>query len=278
MDLRKPPRYCVSCNTQLKGGFCHNCGEKELTSKDRSIKLLIGQFISAFTFVDNKFYRTMKVFLFKPGLLSEEYIEGKRKKYLLPISLFLMINLVFFVLNPVTDFNLSLYEQTSFQQYKEWAKLKVDYKMIERGESFKEYEQVYNARSSNLSRSLILINVPILAFLVSLIYFRSDRYFVDHFVFSLHLFGFLLLNFILWGSFYLLLAPLIESENQSSGLSLGSILLIFLLFIYTYFSQKRFFKPAKFMGIVKSVLTFVALIFILWFYRLILFIVVISVT
>ncbi len=269
---------CVACKTNLSGPYCHECGEKVLTEKDRSILTLGSHFISSFTFVDNKFYRTMKAFLLHPGQLSLAYIQGNRKIYILPISLFLMINLVFFLLNPVTDFNLSLYEQTHFQQYKDWANQEVKKKIAKRGIDYQTYEKIYNKRSGNLSRSLIVINVPILAIFIGLIYFRRDRFMVDHFVFALHLFAFLLMNFIIWGTVIQLIALWTDVGEPSSGISLGALFFIFVIIIYTYFAQQRFYNNRIGKGVINTILTVLALALVLWLYRLILFVVVLTVT
>jgi len=91
---------CPNCGYPLRGdeNFCPNCSqvndERRLNIKD----YFSGFFANFFSF-DSKLYKTLKPLLFRPGLVSREYIEGKRKKYANPFQLYLHITIVFFLLN-----------------------------------------------------------------------------------------------------------------------------------------------------------------------------------
>ena len=89
---------CRNCGFPLNGeeNFCPNCGQK---NDFRRINLgeMISQFFSGFFAFDNLFFRTLKPLLFKPGRVSKEYIEGKRKRYMNPFQLFLHTSIVFFI-------------------------------------------------------------------------------------------------------------------------------------------------------------------------------------
>ncbi|NJN41576.1 MAG: hypothetical protein HC811_04395 [Flammeovirgaceae bacterium] len=81
----------------------------------------------------------------------------------------------------------------------------VNQKLQKEDLTFEEYAVNYKAQTSRLSSSLIILNVPVLALFLSLIYFRKRMYFADHFIFSLYLFGFvLLLVLTLSGIYYLI--------------------------------------------------------------------------
>ena len=41
------------------------------------------------THFDSKIFRTVQALLFRPGLLTVEYLAGRRKRYVLPLRLFL---------------------------------------------------------------------------------------------------------------------------------------------------------------------------------------------
>ena len=58
---------------------------------------MIVHFVGDYFHYDNKFWRTIKTMFTKPGLITKEYIEGKRVKYLNPIQLYIFVTTVFFV-------------------------------------------------------------------------------------------------------------------------------------------------------------------------------------
>ena len=61
------------------------------------------------TSISNRFARS-KFLLFKPGFLTREYLDGRRKPYVGPIQLFIIVNIVFVLLGPTT-FRTPLFTQ-----------------------------------------------------------------------------------------------------------------------------------------------------------------------
>ncbi len=57
---------------------------------------LIGHFIADLFHFDGKFFKSMGRLFFKPGLLPKEYTEGKRKKNLDPIRMYIFTSAFFF--------------------------------------------------------------------------------------------------------------------------------------------------------------------------------------
>lgn len=108
---------CPNCGYPLRGdeNFCPNCSqvndERRLNIKD----YFSGFFANFFSF-DSKLYKTLKPLLFKPGLVSREYIEGKRKKYTNPFQLYLHITIVFFLLNGLLSIVDNLLRNTEESQ------------------------------------------------------------------------------------------------------------------------------------------------------------------
>lgn len=84
---------CLNCNYPLIGKFCGNCGQKAFLHKD-SFLHMISHFVSDYFHYDNKFWLTVKTFMTKPGLVTLEFIEGKRVKYINPIQLYIFVTTV----------------------------------------------------------------------------------------------------------------------------------------------------------------------------------------
>src|SRR5690348_17045203 len=102
---------CKSCGNQFIGTYCNLCGERVLHATDRSFKKLLGNILVAITFADSKFFNTLWLILRKPGFISKEFAEGRRVKYLPPLSLFFVLNLVYFLFPVIQLFNASLNTQ-----------------------------------------------------------------------------------------------------------------------------------------------------------------------
>ena len=56
-------------------------------------------------------YRTVFALLFRPGLLTRDYLQGRRVAYIAPFTLYINTVAVFFLLSVVTDFRLSAFIQ-----------------------------------------------------------------------------------------------------------------------------------------------------------------------
>jgi hypothetical protein len=50
------------------------------------------------THFDGKFFTTLKSLLLKPGFLTEEYVKGRRMKYLDPVRMYLFVSFAFFLM------------------------------------------------------------------------------------------------------------------------------------------------------------------------------------
>lgn len=87
-------RECRNCGHKDNGNYCSNCGQG-FTELNRPMGQLIRD-LMGMIHLDTSFFRTIVPFLFKPGFLTREYLEGRRKKYLSPLRLYLFLSILFF--------------------------------------------------------------------------------------------------------------------------------------------------------------------------------------
>jgi hypothetical protein len=85
---------CSNCGATLAGPYCHACGQKRITAGERGLGHLLGEGLRQVTELDGKLLRSLRLLLFKPGLLSREYLDDRRARYATPISLFLLANVM----------------------------------------------------------------------------------------------------------------------------------------------------------------------------------------
>ena len=88
---------CLNCGTQLEGKYCHNCGQENLELKE-SFGHMMNHAISDYFHFDHQFFHTLKPLLFKPGFLTNEYMNGRRAQYLHPVKMYIFISIVYFLL------------------------------------------------------------------------------------------------------------------------------------------------------------------------------------
>jgi len=88
---------CLNCGTLLEGKYCHNCGQENLELKE-SFGHMMNHAISDYFHFDHQFFHTLKPLLFKPGFLTNEYMNGRRAQYLHPVKMYIFISIVYFLL------------------------------------------------------------------------------------------------------------------------------------------------------------------------------------
>jgi hypothetical protein len=185
---------CSSCGCAFEGRFCPRCGERRLTTADYSLRAFSREALSTITNLDSTLSRSFAALVGRPGLLTREYLAGRRTRYLRPMQLFVFCNVIFFFVQPLTGFNTlttPLHVHLHHLPYSPLARQIVDRMVNAKGVSAREYELLFNATIDAQARTLVVAMVPLLALLIAAMHRR--RYFVEHLVFSLHFFAFFLL-------------------------------------------------------------------------------------
>jgi hypothetical protein len=65
---------------------------------ERPIRELIGEMLKETLDIDGRASRTFRTLLMQPGVLTSEYLAGRRKSYTPPLRLYLVISVSFFLL------------------------------------------------------------------------------------------------------------------------------------------------------------------------------------
>jgi len=89
--------HCLNCNQELKGEYCYQCGQKG-TEIDVPLGEVIQEFLRDELKIDARLGHTIIPLLFKPGLLTADYIAGRRVRYMPPLRMYVFISLVMFFL------------------------------------------------------------------------------------------------------------------------------------------------------------------------------------
>lgn len=103
-------KTCLNCNYVVENKYCPNCGQ-ENTETRQSFHYLFSHFIEDLTHYDGSFWKTIKYLLLRPGYLTKEYLQGKRKKFVPPVKLYIFISFVTFLLPSVLP-DISIFGNT----------------------------------------------------------------------------------------------------------------------------------------------------------------------
>jgi uncharacterized protein DUF3667 len=93
--------HCANCGAALADRYCSRCGQ------DSHVSLSFGHFlhelVEGMFHVDSSFWRTLRALVTRPGLLTEQYLGGKRRAYSPPFRTYLVISVVYFIAASMFD-------------------------------------------------------------------------------------------------------------------------------------------------------------------------------
>lgn len=94
-DADSPEDQCENCGALLHGPYCSQCGQK---SADRILPVwhMVNEALEAVFELDLRVFRTFPKFMFLPGRLTKEYLDGRRKRYIRPFRLYLFATFLLF--------------------------------------------------------------------------------------------------------------------------------------------------------------------------------------
>lgn len=199
---------CRNCQTSLDGDYCAKCGQRNV-DLERPIWALLGDVIKETFEVDGRAWQTIKTLFRHPGMLTSEYLDGRRKTYTSPLRLYLITSISFFVLVAWLAKSGILLDPGQDPMFD--AAVQADF------------------LSNDLPR-LMFILLPVFALLMKLVYFK--RLYFDHLIFAIHLHtaGYVILALML---------PLENVANESVGLAIAQGILLAYLVAYLAIAAHR---------------------------------------
>jgi hypothetical protein len=87
---------CANCATALAGNWCFNCGQRA-GDFHRSLRHLATEAVEGFTHADGRLWHTLSLLALRPGVLTRDYLRGRRASEIPPLRLFLVTLLAVFL-------------------------------------------------------------------------------------------------------------------------------------------------------------------------------------
>jgi hypothetical protein len=88
---------CLNCGEVLTGQHCSHCGQR---AKVRVLSLwgLLRDVFGDLTNFDSRLWRTLLPLAFRPGVLTQDFLRGKRASYTPPFRMYLILSVAFFLI------------------------------------------------------------------------------------------------------------------------------------------------------------------------------------
>lgn len=156
-------RNCSNCETALTGEYCSACGQRDVDF-ERPIWSLLASVVRETFEVDGRTAMTIRILFTKPGMLTADYLAGRRVAYTPPLRLYLVFSIVFFLL-------IAWFASSG---------------ILREPGADPVFDAAVQARFlSDELPTLMFLLLPVFALLMKGVYW--DRLYFDHLIFSLHL-------------------------------------------------------------------------------------------
>ena len=242
---------CANCGEELRGEFCHACGEKRPDSRDLSFGHFARRTLEGVTdFEHSKFFHTVRALMLRPGFLTEEYFAGRRGRYYTPLKIFVVVFALSFLLYTMHK-GTSVYDVEMLVKSDPYGNVGRAFDMLAQSKKVETsllLERI-NERLQKLVGMVQHLPVVLLAFVMVFLYWTQGRYLAEHLVFTLHLLSFAYaLAVVLW--------PLAMWLGIMNPLVL--VLSYVLQVVYFYLALKRFYRQTARTTLLKALLLYVA--------------------
>ena len=94
-----PSPYCLNCHYTLPAArprYCGHCGQ-ETDLHPPSVREMLTEYVGHYVAFDGPLWRTLWALVMLPGHLTLAYFHGRRRRYVLPLRVYLSASFLFFV-------------------------------------------------------------------------------------------------------------------------------------------------------------------------------------
>ncbi|HEX9982975.1 MAG TPA: DUF3667 domain-containing protein [Thermoanaerobaculia bacterium] len=250
-------KACTNCGSGLVDVFCAACGEKQPDHHDLTLGHFLHELVHELVHLDSKLFGTLRTLVTKPGQLTVDYFAGRKKRFIAPLRLFLVLfalQLVAFTLNSRTamysvegmvTMDTSAALQNAITGMAKEAKL-------ERQAFIELVDQKWRSNMSVFQ----LGNVILFALGLKLLFIRRDRTFGEHLVFCTHVLAFsYLYSLACWPIYFF------HGIRPSALMYSLSFVSTVVLMTYLFFALRRYYGQSKRKTFVKTFFAYGSMLF-----------------
>jgi hypothetical protein len=93
---------CLNCGTRLTGAYCAQCGQR-LTNTDLTLREFLTDTTAELANWEGRIPQTLRTLFSRPGLLTLEFLAGRRARWLPPLRVYLICSLAYFLAAPFAE-------------------------------------------------------------------------------------------------------------------------------------------------------------------------------
>ncbi|MDZ5632777.1 DUF3667 domain-containing protein [Janthinobacterium sp. GMG1] len=200
-----PVSTCHNCDTDAPGNFCSACGQTT-TLHMPSAREFLHEFVAHYVALEGKLWRTLALLLFRPGALSNEYIAGRRVRYVEPLRVYLTFSILFFAILKFSspDMFLTVHDQPAQvsahgprhipENTTSPMQLSILGQTPTLPQQWQDFEQLPTAEKQKLvvdsfyhyAPYAMFCLMPLFALFLKILYLGSGRRYGEHFLLALH--------------------------------------------------------------------------------------------
>lgn len=257
---------CKNCNEPLTGkkNFCSSCGQKNIAKL--TFKYLVNEVVENVLNLDSKMFKTLKLLVFNPGFLAQEFSEGKRVKHVSPVRFYIITSVVFFFLVSIVRFipndnnedtinaSFTFNDKSINVSRDQYKKLLFDDTLdeyitdslnIESGFSHYFVKQSIKAQNSDGSFGDVVLNqlsiflllfIPLISLIYKWSFVRNKFLYLYHASFNLYFNSFIIMLLIINEIIKIIAGDIYRNSN------LGEIILFLISVVYLFIAIKNFYK------------------------------------
>ena len=244
---------CPSCRSPRRGPYCADCGERFLQPHDLELRhFIVHELPHDLWHVDGKLIRTLRALLVAPGLLSTEYLAGRRVGYIAPFRLYLAVFLVHLaIIATAPDTPGTLLDQAAAldptgltlqlahaRSYIHWSDPALRLRLAERGRWISE-----------IGTALVFLGT---AGVLKLLFYWQRRRYLEHAVFAL---GVITWYLLLVSGGDLVLAVMRSQSFSEQELTVAKWLTP-LLAVYSWLALRHFYGASRLYTTVATIVFF----------------------
>jgi hypothetical protein len=271
---------CPSCGATASSPFCPACGERRWNEHDLTFKHLLEQLLESLIHFDGRLFRTARVLVTAPGRLTTAYLTGCHRPYVAPFHIFLVANVIFFLvqlLSRLEILSVPLASELEHQIYSSFAQRLVTQHLAGTGMSIGQYAPIFEHAEGLYAKSLIMLMLPLFAMAAGLLFVDRRKVAVAHLVFAVHFYAFLLVFLtVLFPAFALVTVVLHQlGIPMNAGVLdwIATLLEALPCVVYLAKSTAVVYQAGLVRCWLSASLLTVATLYILYAYRLVLFVV-----
>ena len=236
--------------------YCSRCGEKRRDQEDWKLSRIAGEAIEELTSLEHsKLWQTFRLLLFKPGQLTRDYWEGRRKRYLGPVKLYLIffaLTLVLYSIHRTT----AVYDVRTFESASPNVPKLFDKMAEQRGVSREQIVPELNARWQGYISMSQVVYPLFVALALKVLFRRRHLYFAEHLIFALHVLAFLFLSSSALWPLFVLFGIQASAAHSSSTFLLFSAASLVWVGAYLILAARRAYSESWTAAILKGGVVF----------------------